>query len=110
MVMEDGKTPQLPELMCHVNLDIDPRLHRALFGITRYMGSRVVTLSQGMLDARVPDGFGFPLSSTEPLNLVTQVLNHNIESVPRMYKVVRPQAKYHRSLKLLQIGTLELSR
>ncbi len=33
-----------------------------------------------------------------------EILNHNMESVPRLYKVVRPQAKYHRSLKLLQIS------
>jgi lipoic acid synthetase len=30
------------------------------------------------------------------------ILNHNIETVPRLYRTVRPQAKYHRSLKLLQ--------
>jgi lipoyl synthase len=33
-----------------------------------------------------------------------EILNHNIESVPRLYKTVRPQAKYTRSLKLLQIA------
>ena len=33
-----------------------------------------------------------------------EILNHNIETVPRLYSVVRPQAKYHRSLKLLQIA------
>src|SRR6476619_5733399 len=32
------------------------------------------------------------------------ILNHNIESVPRLYKQVRPQAKYRRSLELLQIA------
>jgi lipoic acid synthetase len=32
------------------------------------------------------------------------ILNHNIETVPRLYHRVRPQAKYHRSLKLLQIA------
>src|SRR3954470_577504 len=32
------------------------------------------------------------------------ILNHNIETVPRLYRVVRPQAKYTRSLKLLQIA------
>lgn len=79
MVKEDGTTPQLPELMCHVNVDIDAQRHRALFGMKRLFGTRVVTLSQGMLGARVPDGFGFPISSTEPLKLVTQVLNHNID-------------------------------
>jgi lipoic acid synthetase len=31
-----------------------------------------------------------------------EILNHNIETVPRLYKTVRPQAKYGRSLELLQ--------
>ncbi|HKJ30988.1 MAG TPA: lipoyl synthase [Balneolales bacterium] len=30
------------------------------------------------------------------------VLNHNLETVPRLYRQVRPQAKYKRSLELLQ--------
>src|SRR5689334_3400390 len=30
-----------------------------------------------------------------------EILNHNIETVPRLYPTVRPQAKYQRSLKLL---------
>ena len=38
------------------------------------------------------------------LDAKPDVLNHNIESVPRLYKTVRPQAKYPRSLKLLQIS------
>jgi lipoic acid synthetase len=33
-----------------------------------------------------------------------EILNHNIETVPRLYSRVRPQAKYHRSLRLLQIA------
>jgi lipoic acid synthetase len=33
-----------------------------------------------------------------------EILNHNIETVPSLYYRVRPQAKYHRSLKLLQIA------
>jgi lipoyl synthase len=32
------------------------------------------------------------------------ILNHNIETVPRLYKQVRPQAKYWRSLELLKIA------
>lgn len=31
-----------------------------------------------------------------------EILNHNIESVPRMYPAVRPQAKYDRSVELLK--------
>jgi lipoic acid synthetase len=33
-----------------------------------------------------------------------EILNHNIESVPRLYPQVRPQAKYRRSLDLLRIA------
>ena len=36
------------------------------------------------------------------LNEKPEILNHNIESVPRLYYKVRPQAKYQRSLELLQ--------
>ena len=79
MVMEDGTTPQLPELMCHVNVDYDAERHRALFARQQSGGSRVITLSQGMTAARVPDGFGFPIASNEPLVVYTQVLNHNIK-------------------------------
>ena len=32
------------------------------------------------------------------------ILNHNLETIPRLYKTVRPQAKYQRSLELLQIA------
>jgi hypothetical protein len=79
MVMEDGVTPQLPELMCHVNVDLDANLHQALFNLARPTASRLMTLSQGMLSAKVPAGYGFPIVSNEPLLLFTQVLNHNIE-------------------------------
>jgi hypothetical protein len=86
MVDADGKTPQLPELMCHVNVDLDPSKHQALFGFRRATAARLMTLSQGMLTAKVPDGFGFPLASNEPLLLFTQVLNLNIQK-PQNLKV-----------------------
>ena len=79
MVGEDGKKPQLPEFMCHVNVDIDTAQHQALFGLKHLNSTRLITLSQGMIDAHVPEGFGFPISSTEPLIVFTQVLNHNIK-------------------------------
>src|SRR4051794_729974 len=79
MVGEDGKTPQLPELMCHVNVDLETLKHQALFNLHRPVAPRLITLSQGMLEARFPKGFGYPIASNEPLSLFTQVLNHNIE-------------------------------
>jgi hypothetical protein len=84
MVGEDGATPQLAELMCHVNVDLDPTYHQALFDLRRPVGSRVITLSQGMLAAKLPPGFGFPIASNEPLLLFTQVLNLNIDKPNNM--------------------------
>ncbi|HEY2830568.1 MAG TPA: peptidylprolyl isomerase [Thermoanaerobaculia bacterium] len=79
MVAEDGRTPQLPELMCHVNVDLDSQKHSTMFALKRYTQTRLVTLSQGMINAQFPEGFAYPIASNEPLNLFTQVLNHNIE-------------------------------
>jgi cyclophilin family peptidyl-prolyl cis-trans isomerase len=85
VVGEDGKTLASPELMCHMNIDIDAVLHRTMFHLERMPARRLLTLSQGMLapnggfTARLPRGFGFPFSSTEPFVVFTQVLNHNIE-------------------------------
>ncbi|MEA2236914.1 MAG: hypothetical protein QOC81_1638 [Thermoanaerobaculia bacterium] len=86
MVDADGATPQLPELMCHVNVDLDPGKHQSLFGLRRATASRLMTLSQGALAAKLPAGFGFPLASNEPLLLFTQVLNLNIQK-PQNLKV-----------------------
>jgi lipoic acid synthetase len=33
-----------------------------------------------------------------------EILNHNIETVPRLYRTVRPQAIYQRSLRVLQVA------
>jgi lipoic acid synthetase len=44
----------------------------------------------------------------EPLATVLDagpdVFNHNIETVPRLYRTVRPQADYHRSISLLRMA------
>lgn len=86
VVGEDGHTPALPELMCHVNIDIDPAMHKTLFNLQRMPNGRLMTISQGMLSpaggftARLPRGSGFPFLSNEPLTVFTQVLNLNIEN------------------------------
>lgn len=61
--------------------------------------------SQGTnIEVLIPDFCG----NWDALQLVLderpEILNHNIETVPRLYSRVRPQAKYHRSLRLLQIA------
>lgn len=56
------------------------------------------------VEVLIPDFCGDWDALGKVLEQKPDILNHNIESVPRMYRVVRPQAKYHRSLKLLQIA------
>jgi lipoyl synthase len=54
------------------------------------------------VEVLIPDFKG----SEEALHIVLDarpdVLNHNVETVPRLYRIVRPQAKYAQSLELLR--------
>jgi lipoic acid synthetase len=50
----------------------------------------------------IPDLLGDPAALATVLAARPNVLNHNIETVPRLYPQVRPQAVYRRSLELLR--------
>jgi lipoyl synthase len=56
------------------------------------------------VEVLIPDFCGDWSALQKVLDEKPEILNHNIETIPRLYKTVRPQAKYHRSLKLLQIS------
>jgi lipoic acid synthetase len=56
------------------------------------------------VEVLIPDFCGDWTALQKVLDEKPDILNHNIESVPRLYKEVRPQAKYRRSLELLQIA------
>jgi len=56
------------------------------------------------VEVLIPDFCGNWNALQKVLDERPEILNHNIETVPRLYTRVRPQAKYHRSLKLLQIA------
>ncbi len=56
------------------------------------------------VEVLIPDFCGEWSALQLVLDEKPEILNHNLESVPRLYHKVRPQAKYHRSLKLLQIA------
>jgi hypothetical protein len=79
-----GESPAPSEFMCHNNLDFDPERHGTFFGWSkerwRPVQNRVFTLSQGLFDFELPDGFGVPVLANETLRVATQVLNHNIEN------------------------------
>jgi len=54
------------------------------------------------IEVLIPDFCGKWDALETVLDARPEVLNHNLETVPRMYRVVRPQAKYDRSLALLR--------
>ena len=54
------------------------------------------------IEVLIPDFQGDPAALETVLRARPDVLNHNIETVPRLYSRVRPQADYRRSLGLLR--------
>lgn len=54
------------------------------------------------IEVLIPDFKGVWWALQRVMDAGPDILNHNIESVPRLYYIVRPQAKYERSLELLQ--------
>jgi lipoic acid synthetase len=54
------------------------------------------------VEVLIPDFQGHPDAIRIVVDARPEVLNHNIESVPRLYRVVRSGARYERSLELLR--------
>ncbi len=54
------------------------------------------------IEVLIPDFAGSRSALETVLSAKPDVLNHNLETVPRLYPVVRPEAIYSRSLKLLK--------
>ena len=54
------------------------------------------------IEVLIPDFKGVWWALQIVMDAGPTILNHNIELVPRLYHIVRPQAKYERSLELLQ--------
>ena len=53
------------------------------------------------VEVLIPDFQGNWESLAEVLHAGPEILNHNLETVPRLYRRMRPQARYERSLELL---------
>jgi lipoic acid synthetase len=53
------------------------------------------------IEVLIPDFRGVSWALQRVIDARPDILNHNTETVPRLYQQVRPQAKYDRSLKLL---------
>ena len=57
---------------------------------------------QARVEILIPDFQGDHQALSSVISTRPDVLNHNIETVPRLYGVVRPEASYRRSLALLE--------
>lgn len=54
------------------------------------------------IEVLIPDFQGLEEALNIVLDAQPDILNHNTETVPSLYRTVRPQAHYHRSLELLE--------
>lgn len=54
------------------------------------------------IEVLIPDFRGSEAALRTVLEAHPEILNHNTESVPRLYRLVRPGARYERSLELLR--------
>ncbi len=54
------------------------------------------------IEILIPDFKGEKLALDIVVDSAPDILNHNVETVPRLYSIVRPQAKYERSLEVLE--------
>lgn len=116
IVDADSREPKSSEFMCHSNVDLDMARHRQIFGWQKYPSKRLFTLSEGQTDVKLPDGFGIPLRSDEPLSVTAQVLNHNYHGpairVRQRVTVhfIRDRALKHSLIPLYQRGVNTLVR
>jgi len=58
-------------------------------------------LSHCTIEVLIPDFKGDLTALKEVMEAKPEILNHNTETVPRLYRTVRPQANYRQSLDLL---------
>src|ERR1700678_4605972 len=58
------------------------------------------------VEVLIPDFQGNPEAIRVVVDAKPEVLNHNTESVPRLYRVVRSGARYERTLRLLQYAKI----
>ena len=54
------------------------------------------------MEVLIPDYLGDPVALETTLVAGPEVLNHNLETVPRLYGALRTQASYRRSLQVLR--------
>jgi lipoic acid synthetase len=83
-------------------------------GGSRHFAETVRAVRQALPEARVevltPDFCGDPDAVARVLDAEPHVFNHNVETVPRLYGRVRPQANYRQSLRVLELARERLTK
>ena len=83
-----------------VNRDELPDGGALIFAETIYAIRRLCRHTK--VEVLIPDFQGNWQALRVVIEAAPDILNHNVETVPRLYKTMRPQAKYDRSLTLLK--------
>jgi len=78
-------------------------------GGSRHFAETVRSVRRALPDSRIevltPDFCGDLDAVARVLDAAPDVFNHNVETVPRLYKRVRPQADYAQSLEVLRFAS-----
>jgi len=75
VVTSENHTPLSNEYMCHLNVDVNMNAYQRIFGWRKSGINRLFSLSQGQLEVPLPEGFGVPILSWQPLIIESQLLN-----------------------------------
>jgi lipoic acid synthetase len=108
--LDEGEPERVAEAVAYLNLR-----HAVITSVNRDEledgGARIFARTieelhrlspQTSIEVLIPDFQGNWDALATVLNAGPDILNHNIETVPRLYYKMRPQAKYERSLELLE--------
>ncbi|WP_298896552.1 hypothetical protein [uncultured Psychroserpens sp.] len=80
-VSSDEKRKMSNDFVCHTNFEYRDAEHYNRWNMTNRINSqypRITSISNGVEDFELPEGFGFPVFSNERLFINAQALNHNI--------------------------------
>ncbi|MBR9915648.1 MAG: hypothetical protein GYB32_12620 [Algicola sp.] len=80
-VSADESRKMSNDFVCHTNFEYRDAEHYNRWNMTERINSqypRITSISNGVEDFQLPEGFGFPVFSNERLFINAQALNHNI--------------------------------
>ncbi len=64
------------------------------------------TISEAKIEVLIPDLQGDEQNLSKIVEAKPNIINHNLETVPRLYEKIRPQADYKRSLNVLKLAKI----